>query len=137
MEKVLRTLIVEDEFLSRRLMHRLLEPYALCDIAVTGDEALQAVDLSCSEGTPYGLILLDTALPRTSATSLLTAIRSLEKQKRILDHERAKVVIVSGSGAEGGVEASLLRRECEGRVLKPINRGDFLGQLHSLGFLQA
>ena len=42
----MRILIVEDEFTSRKIIHKFLDAYGECDIAVTGLEAITAVDLA-------------------------------------------------------------------------------------------
>ena len=52
----MRFLIVEDDFISRRLMQKLLSPYGDCDIAVNGAEAVTAFRGALQEKEPYDLI---------------------------------------------------------------------------------
>lgn len=59
----MRTLIVEDDFVSRRLLQSMLEAYGQVDIAVNGVEALVAYKLSIDEKTPYDLICIDILMP--------------------------------------------------------------------------
>lgn len=48
----MRILIVEDDFVGRKVMHKLLMEYGECDIAVDGAEAVKAFDLAWESGNP-------------------------------------------------------------------------------------
>ena len=49
----MKTLIVEDDFTSRRLLQRFLAPFSDCDVAVNGKEAVEAFRLALEAGQPY------------------------------------------------------------------------------------
>jgi two-component system chemotaxis response regulator CheY len=49
----MRTLIVEDDFTSRKLMQMILGPYGECDIAVNGEECINAFTQALDEDKPY------------------------------------------------------------------------------------
>lgn len=55
----MRILIVDDNFTNRYLMDKILSKYGKCDIAVNGQEALEAFKLAMDEGSLYDLICLD------------------------------------------------------------------------------
>ena len=50
----MRVLIVEDDFISRRLLKTVLAPYADCDVAINGQEAIREVPNSLRQAS-YGL----------------------------------------------------------------------------------
>ena len=43
-------LVVEDDYISRRLLCRYLEPFGECDVAVNGEEAVAAVKRAVEKG---------------------------------------------------------------------------------------
>ena len=136
MDKERRALIAEHDFTSRWTIQRLLEPYTCCDVATCGKEALLAFHLAYEEGIPYDIVLLDNVLPEMGGQDVLEQIRVIERGKQIPESERAKVVLITQLGdSEGPLDK--LKAQCEAWVVKPIAKSDFLGELHSLGFLRA
>lgn len=71
----MRTLIIEDNFISRLILQRLLSSYGICDIAVNGKEALEAFFPGWEEEIPYDLICLDICMPEMNGQEALRAIR--------------------------------------------------------------
>ena len=59
----MRVLIIDDDFISRRLVQRILSAYGDCEIAVDGVEAIRAFELAWDEGKPYDLICMDIVMP--------------------------------------------------------------------------
>lgn len=62
----MRILIVEDDFIGRKVLQRLLLEYGECDVAVDGVEAVKAFDLAWSAGMPYDVLFLDIMMPNMS-----------------------------------------------------------------------
>ncbi len=59
----MRILVVEDDFISRRLLCRFLERFGECDVAINGNEAVNAVEHALQAGAHYDLICLDIMMP--------------------------------------------------------------------------
>ena len=59
----MRILIVEDDFICRRLVHDILAPYGDCDVAMNGKEGMKAFKMALNAGKPYNLICLDIMMP--------------------------------------------------------------------------
>jgi hypothetical protein len=51
-----KILIVEDDFVTRRLLQSFLSPYGTSDITVNGLEAINAFKMALDEKIPYNLI---------------------------------------------------------------------------------
>ncbi len=59
----MRSLVVDDELISRMLLQKLLAPLGECHIAVNGKEAIEAFLLADETRQPYDLICLDIMMP--------------------------------------------------------------------------
>jgi CheY-like chemotaxis protein len=136
MEKAIRALIAEDDFATRWRMKRLIEPYICCDIAVNSSEVLLAFEISQDDGTPYDIMLIDVDLPGNTPAEIIADIRKREANRNIVRLDQIKFVAISRHDTSSRALSEILS-QCEGHITRPINKGDFLGQLHSMGFLQS
>lgn len=126
----MRTLIVEDDFTSRRLLHGILAPYGHCDIAVNGREAIDAFRLAQEEFWPYDLICLDIVMPEMDGHEALREIRRLEREMGVGGAAGVRVIMTTALGdrknvveaAKGGIEAYLGKPISKQRLLEEIRR---------------
>ncbi len=130
----MKTLIVEDDFISRRLLQRLLSSYGTCDIAVNGREALEAISLGWEEKTPYDLICLDICMPGMDGQEALKAIRQREASLGIGGLRGVKVIITTASSDPSQI-LKAFNTGCEAYLVKPVEREDLLQHLKSLGLV--
>lgn len=113
-----RILVVDDNFVNRKLLTELLKDDARCDIAVDGREALDAYRLSLSEQTPYDMVLLDIAMPDVGGLEVLRTIRDDERAREIPEDKQVPIIIVTifdefyGKAYEAG---------CTDYILKPLD----------------
>ena len=59
----MRALIVDDDFYSRSFLEYILHPYAKCDAAVNGEDAIMAFKKALEGGDPYTLVFMDLLMP--------------------------------------------------------------------------
>lgn len=133
----MRVLIVEDDFLSRRMLQRFLAPYGECDIAVNGKEALQAFNISWIEKQPYDLICLDIMMPEMNGHQALAAIRQAEAEGNPAHHTGyppVKIIITTARNDHQSV-ATAMKSKCEAYLIKPLNKKTLLDKLCSLGLI--
>ena len=76
----MRVLIVEDDFVARRVLKEILSPYGECDIVVDGEEAVQAFRLAWEDEEPYDLICMDIMMPNVDGHESLKRIRLIEQE---------------------------------------------------------
>jgi len=131
---MLRTLIVEDDFISRKVLHALLAPFGLCDIAVNGAEAITAFSKAIRSSEPYHLICLDITMPGMDGHEVLAELRSIEASLGILGLERTKVIMATASSDPKDVR-SAFRSECDAYMVKPIQKPKLMEHLKELGLL--
>ena len=128
----MRILVVEDDFISRRLLCRFLEAYGECDVAINGQEALTAVEHALQTGQHYDLICLDIMMPEMDGHESLQKIRELEMdQGRHLGHG-AKIIMTTSLEDHKNI-LSAFKSSADGYVVKPIEKKKLISTLQDLG----
>ena len=130
----MKTLIVEDDFVSRLLLQRILKPYGEAHIAVNGHEAIEAFQMSRSENQPYDLICLDIMMPEMDGHEVLKKIRNMENNNR-KNPSRVKIVMTTALSDSKNIMTAF-KSQCDGYLTKPIDKKKLLEQLHNLGLLK-
>lgn len=129
----MRILIVEDDFVGRKVMQRLLREYGECDVAVDGVEAIKAFDLAWEAGTPYDVLFLDIMMPNMSGHDALKIIRAKEKERGVPAAREVKVIMTSALDDVKNVTQSFFHGGATAYLVKPIEREKVLAELHKLG----
>jgi two-component system chemotaxis response regulator CheY len=130
----MRILVVEDDYISRRLLCRYLEPFGTCEEAVNGYEAIDAIRRSLAADQYYDLICLDIMMPGMDGQQVLVLLRQME-----LDNDRplgkgAKVIMTSAM-EENQYILQALNASADGYVVKPIQKQSFIETLKEAGLL--
>jgi two-component system chemotaxis response regulator CheY len=133
-EKIMKTLIVEDDFTSRLLLQELLKNYGPSHIAVNGREAVAAVSLALAAGEPYHLICLDIMMPEMDGHTALKEIRASEEAKGIWSTHGAKIVMTTALGDMQNVNAAF-GGLCDAYLVKPIDKTKLLETLRRLSLI--
>ena len=128
----MRTLLVEDDFICRRILRRTLSSFGDCEIAVNGREALEAFTLAWKERTPYDLICLDIRMPVLDGREALAAIRRMEAEMGLGGLSGVKVIMTTALDDPSHI-LSAFRTGCEAYLVKPVDRHKLLGHLRSFG----
>lgn len=134
MKRILRILIVDDDFTSRKILMRYLQPYGNLDVAVSGAEALDAVRNALEEGGPYDLICLDILMPGLDGHATLAEMRKAESEKGVRPGEGAKIIMTTCvDDAQNIMKA--FRGQCEAYIVKPIRKEALLDEMRTLGLI--
>lgn len=128
----MRVLVVEDDFISRRLLCRYLEAHGECDVAVNGNEALSAFRQALASGHHYDLICLDIMMPGMDGQETLKRLRQIERDSHISAADEVKVIMTSALEDQENVVAAFAN-SCQGYVVKPIEKRKFLETLQEIG----
>ena len=131
----MKTLVVEDDFTSRRLLQRILAKYGDVDVATNGVEALQAFRLSMEESTAYDLICLDIMMPELDGQEVLKEIRRREAEKGIHLPGGAKIIMTTALGDRKNIMEAF-RSQCEAYLVKPIDKRKLLEHLRDLSLIE-
>lgn len=131
----LSILIVEDDFTSRRVMQHILQKYGDCDVAIDGEEALEAVRLALDRGTKYDLICLDIMMPKMDGQTALKEIRALEAKHGFRPGQGARIIITSALDDSTNV-LEAFRSQCDGYIVKPYDKQKIEAELEAQGLLR-
>ncbi|GAB6176096.1 response regulator [Desulfobaculum senezii] len=133
MGEPMRFLIVDDDFDSRRLMQKILYPYGYCDVAVDGEEAVEAFKRSLNNDEPYDLICLDIIMPNMDGQEALQEIREIETERGISDEARIKTVMISALDDTKELHDAFFLGEATSYLVKPIRKKTLLNEMRNLG----
>ncbi|HEQ70989.1 MAG TPA: response regulator [Spirochaetia bacterium] len=129
----MRILIVEDDFGSRKLLQNLLSVYGECDIAVDGEEAVDAFKLAWKEKSPYALICMDIMMPKINGQEALKLIREYERQHDIKPSEEVKVIMTTVLDDPKNVIEALYKGGASAYIVKPIEKEKLIKEIEELG----
>jgi two-component system chemotaxis response regulator CheY len=125
--RIVRVLLVEDDFVSRLMLQTFLSRYGECHIAVNGKEAVEAFRLALERGQKYDLVCMDIMMPEMDGREAVRQVRALEEAHGILSSSGAKIVMTTA--VEDIKEViQCFQQLCDAYLMKPID----LGQLLSL-----
>ncbi|QGY40727.1 response regulator [Pseudodesulfovibrio cashew] len=131
----MRALIVEDEFLSRKILRSFLLPLFEIEVVVNGREAVEAFKLAHAENKPYDLILMDIMMPEVDGMEALARIRKMELEENL--RPRAKVIMTTALDDPQTVIKTFYDGEASAYIVKPVVKDKLYEELQKLGLLHS
>ena len=128
----MRSLIVEDDILSRTLLFSILSRFGECDIAENGKQAVKSVRASLDDGKSYDVIFLDIIMPVLDGYKALLEIRKIERTEGIQEHKLTRVIMVTAVDDFDKIVKSFEDGHCEAYLAKPIREREILQHLYEL-----
>lgn len=132
----MKTLIVEDDFISRRILRELLNSYGDIEIAVDGEEAVTAFRLAHDAKAPYELICMDIMMPKMDGREALRQIRQLEKELEVPPNFEVKIIMTTALDDPKTVFDSFYQDGATAYLVKPISKQKLIRELRALGLIQ-
>jgi len=132
----MKSLIVEDDFISRKILHMILAPYGDADIAVNGVEAIKAFTWATEEGKPYELICMDIMMPEMDGQQALQRIRAIERERGVKPADEAKVIMITALDDPKNVVEAYYKGGATSYVPKPIDKNMIVHLLKSLDLIK-
>lgn len=129
----MKFLIVEDDFLSRKLLNSILSRYADCDFANDGIEAVNAFKVSLESEEKYDIIFLDIMMPGKDGYDVLREIRRIERSMQIEGKDSVKVIMTTALDEPHNVMKAF-KEQCEAYLIKPITEDRVVKSITDLGF---
>jgi two-component system chemotaxis response regulator CheY len=132
----MRTLIVDDDFISRKVLTGLLSPMADCDVAIDGREAIFAFKLALEENRPYDLLCMDVMMPRLDGVGALKDIRAIEAEHGVDAASEVKALMVTALGDPKTVFDAYYLGGATSYLVKPVRKEKLFNELREFGLIK-
>ena len=129
----MRTLIVDDDVVSRRVLLEILKPYGECDQAASGREALAAFTARL-DTKPFDLVLLDIQMPDIDGQETLAAIRAIEARRGVPPQLGVKIIMATVNTDKTSIFTAF-QNQCEAYLIKPVTSEALVVNLEQFGLI--
>lgn len=129
----MRMLIVEDDFISRRILKDLLTDFGTCDVVVDGGEAIKEFGMALDEQKPYDIIFLDIMMPKVDGLQALRKIRSLELERGIHPSDEVKIIMTTALDDPKTVIDAYYQGGADSYLVKPITKAKIVAEIQKVG----
>ena len=131
----MKTLVVEDDATSRKILERYLNELGSCDVVENGMDAVSAYESALDAGNPYDLICLDIMMPEFDGHAVLKRLREIEKQNGISAADGTKVIMTTALDDSTSILGAF-QTGCEAYVVKPIDKDRLVMEIRKLGLIE-
>jgi two-component system chemotaxis response regulator CheY len=130
-----RSLIVDDDELSRSMQQEILSSHFDCDVASNGEEAVYLFSKALADTDPYHLIFMDVTMPICNGHYALSEIRLIEKEQGISSNDQVKIFMLTASDDAQTVMESYCKG-CTSYIVKPVNKNKIVQILKNFKVLK-
>jgi len=117
----MKTLVVDDENVSREKMGRIMRCYGACQEVQSGAESIEAFTAAWKKKDPFTLITLDISMAEMNGMDALKQIRELEKTMKLPVEKKAIIFMVTVDAARETI-VNCIGAGCNDYIVKPFNR---------------
>jgi two-component system chemotaxis response regulator CheY len=128
----MKALVADDDLTSRILMRELLRKFGVTHVACNGKEAVDAAKVAIDAREPYTVICMDIMMPEMDGQQALKEIRAFEEESDVCFQNGAKIIMTTALRDRENVSAAF-RSQCDGYLVKPIDRTKLVGYLREFG----
>lgn len=129
--KNMKIMVVDDEFVSRLKMQKILSDFGEITPIENGQDAINSFRKAMDEGDLFSLITLDIDMPGVDGLEALFEIREIEKEKEVVQDKQVKILMVtSHSGKDHVITA--VQAGCNEYIVKPFNKEVVVKKLFDL-----
>ena len=117
----MKTLIVDDELVSREKMKKIMDSLGECVAVESGSEAIIAFKDGVETGAAFDLITLDVSMPEVDGMEVLFRIREIEKENMVPKDKQIKVMMVTSQSDKDTI-ITCVQAGCNEYIVKPFNK---------------
>jgi two-component system chemotaxis response regulator CheY len=128
----MKSLIVEDDASSRKMLQYILSEYGEADVAEDGKQAVEMFLKALEENNPYNLVTLDILLPKIGGQKVLSSIRLLENKKGFKGLDGTKIIMTTILNDAKMIMQSF-SGQCDSYIVKPVSKEALIEEIYKLG----
>lgn len=128
----MRTLIVEDEMVSRKKLERIMLELGACASVDDAGVAIREFKQALKRGEPYDLVTLDLEMHEMHGNEVLYEIRGYEKANNVPPSDAVKIMVVT-SHQEPQTVRTCTEAGCDAYLVKPFDRDSIMQALSFMG----
>lgn len=129
----MKSLVVDDELVSRKKMQKIMSILGECEMAETGSEAIMTFKMAWEFGLPFDIITLDIDMPDMSGIEVLEKVREIERENNVARENQVKVLMVTSHTEEENVVGSI-KAGCNNYIVKPFDKDKVFRKIENFGF---
>ena len=128
----MKSLIVDDDMVSRIKLGKILSSYGECVVVENGEAGLLAFIQARRENAPFDLVCLDVSMPGKDGTEVLFEMREIEQKLKLGPGQTARILMTTAHRDKDTVITSI-QAGCDGYLVKPFDRHKILSKFNQLG----
>lgn len=129
----MKTLIVDDELVSRMKLKIIFEKFGPCQVVENGREAITAFKDAWKQAEPFDLLCLDVSMPEMDGTEVLFEIREAETALKVTREKPVKVFMITSRRDKDTIITSI-QAGCDDYIVKPFDPQLIWKKVEKLGF---
>ncbi|MBN1982314.1 MAG: response regulator [Chitinivibrionales bacterium] len=129
----MKSLVVDDEMVSRKKMETILSNFGECVAVTSGKTAILTFSKAWHSKSPFELMTLDVSMPDMDGLEVLTRIRDIENESKISADRRMKIIMVT-SRSDNQTVLTSLQSGCNDYIVKPFDLDTMKKKLTKFGF---
>lgn len=130
----MRSLVVEDDYITSQVMQEILNAFGDCDVAENGNQAIELFTSAQLTGVLYDVVFLDIMMPEKDGQEVLTKIRQIEKMNGIMGLDGVKIVMTTALDDYNNIKKAFAN-QAEAYLIKPIDKDKVVKVLVDLELL--
>jgi len=128
----LKTLIVDDEIISSRILKKIMETISECVTVEDGKKGIALYEEAIEKKKPFDLLTLDISMPGMSGLKVLNEIRKKKKKMKTPKAERVKIIMVTSRMNTTTIK-KCIKLGCNGYLTKPIKKYQLFKSIKGMG----
>ncbi|WP_320170356.1 response regulator [Maridesulfovibrio sp.] len=125
----MRFLIIDDDEAVHMYLTQLLSPYARCEAAFSGAEAIDMYRKAHEENEPYTTVFMDILMPEMDGHEATRKLRELEKELLVTGPDEFKLVMITSLKDTKNVSQAFFKGYASCYIVKPFNKVHVMSEL--------
>ncbi|NLO18847.1 MAG: response regulator [Ignavibacteria bacterium] len=130
----MKSLIIEDDYITSQVMQEILLAFGEADIAEDGFKGLELFTTALVENKKYDVIFLDIMMPELDGQEVLAQVRRIEEDYDIYGLDGVKIIMTTALDDFENIKTAF-KNQCEGYIVKPIEKDKIVQKISDLDLI--